>query len=205
MYQGISTSQALVAAARELFSKHGYDGTSVRSITRLAGTNLGAITYHFGSKEALYNAVLASANEAVDQRLMAAAQAPGPPLERIGGIVQALFDVFVENPDYPQLIMHELARSSPLPEELRQALERRIGALAALIQQGQEEGSIRPGDPTFMALSVGSQPLWITLAARPLREGARIDQTNPETRARLVESVVEFVRAGLAVYPETRE
>ncbi len=204
MYQ-TPTSEALVAAARELFSQHGYDGTSVRSITRLAGTNLGAITYHFGSEDALYSAVLASANEAIDRRLMAAAQAPGPPLERIGEVVQALFDVFAENPDYPQLIMHELARSRPLPEDLRQALERRIGALAALIREGQEDGSARPGDPTLMALSIGSQPLWITLAARPLQEGARIDQTDPETRARLVESVVQFVRAGLAVHPETRE
>jgi AcrR family transcriptional regulator len=205
MYQSTPTSESLVAAARELFSQHGYEGTSVRSITRRAGTNLGAITYHFGSKEALYEAVLASANEEVDRRLMSAVRGPGPPLERIGQTVRALFAVLAENPDYPQLIMHELARSRPLPEDLRQALERRIGALASLIRQGQEDGSVRPGDPTLMALSIGSQPLWITLAARPLQEGARIDQTDPKTRERLVESVVQFVQAGLAVDPETRE
>jgi hypothetical protein len=119
--------------------------------------------------------------------------------------VRALFGVFAEQPDYPQLIMHELARSRPLPEELRQALERRIGALATLIGEGQADGSIRGGDPLLMALSVGSQPLWISLAARPIREGARIDQDDPETRGRLVESVVAFVREGLAVHPETEE
>jgi AcrR family transcriptional regulator len=205
MYQSSSTADALVEAARQLFSQHGYDGTSVRAITRHAGTNLGAITYHFGSKEALYEVVLAAVNQGVDDRLMAAAQTPGPPLDRIGGFVQALFDVFAENPDYPQLIMHELARERPLPEGLRQALERRIGTLASLIREGQEDGSIRTGDPMLMALSVGSQPLWITLAARPVQEGARIDQTDPKTRKRLVGSVVEFVRAGLAAHPEKRE
>ena len=205
MYQPASTSDSLIAAARSLFSQHGYDGTSVRAITEQAGTNLGAITYHFGSKEALYEAVHASANEAVDRELMAAAQAPGSPLDRIGGFVRALFGVFADQPDYPQLIMHELARSRPLPEELRQALERRIGALASVIREGQEDGTIRAGDPMFMALSVGSQPMWITLAARPLREGARINQKDPGTRARLVESVVEFVRAGLEANSEIEE
>ena len=56
--RGEQTRAALTDAGRSLFAKRGYDGASVRDITRLAGTNLGSVTFHFGSKRALYGAVL---------------------------------------------------------------------------------------------------------------------------------------------------
>jgi AcrR family transcriptional regulator len=53
-----STRERILEHARRLFAEKGFDATSVREITRAAGANLGAITYHFGSKESLYDAVL---------------------------------------------------------------------------------------------------------------------------------------------------
>ena len=41
-----------------LFAEHGYNGASVRDITARAHINLGAITYHFGTKENLLKAIL---------------------------------------------------------------------------------------------------------------------------------------------------
>ncbi len=48
------TKTALILAAGELFGKQGFDGVSTRMIAEKAGVNLGAIHYHFGSKENLY-------------------------------------------------------------------------------------------------------------------------------------------------------
>ena len=52
------TRARLLDAARNLFAENGFDGASVRAITHAAHANLGAITYHFGSKWQLYVAVL---------------------------------------------------------------------------------------------------------------------------------------------------
>src|SRR6187402_2480935 len=49
----IATRETLLNAAEQLFSEQGIEGTSVRDITRAAGANLGAINYHFGSKDRL--------------------------------------------------------------------------------------------------------------------------------------------------------
>lgn len=51
------TCRRLVTAAGELFACHGVEGVTVRDITRRAGTKPNAISYHFGGKEQLVEAV----------------------------------------------------------------------------------------------------------------------------------------------------
>jgi AcrR family transcriptional regulator len=48
----------LLDAAEQLFAHRGYDGASVRAITRLAGVELGLASYHFGTKDELYRQVV---------------------------------------------------------------------------------------------------------------------------------------------------
>jgi AcrR family transcriptional regulator len=48
----------LLAAAIEVFGEKGPKGATVREIARVAGQNVAAIAYYFGSKEKLYAAVL---------------------------------------------------------------------------------------------------------------------------------------------------
>ncbi len=52
-----------MSAALWVFAEHGYEAASVREITGRAKVNHGAITYHFGGKEALYREVLRSVRE----------------------------------------------------------------------------------------------------------------------------------------------
>jgi AcrR family transcriptional regulator len=193
----LDTSQALLDAAVFLFSQHGYDGTSVRSITTLAGANLGAITYHFGSKEALYEAVLSAVTSPIRELFTKAASCAGSPLSRIERMVRAFFDYLNTHPEFPNLISQQLAGSRPLPVAARETLQHNLRTLTGVIAEGQTDGSIRKGNPRDLALSVASQPMWLTLARRVLMEGAGVDQNDPKTQDEIVESVVEFVRAGL--------
>jgi len=48
----------ILDAAEELFSRQGFDATSVRAVTRHAGLNPAAVHYHFGSKQILLRALL---------------------------------------------------------------------------------------------------------------------------------------------------
>jgi len=51
------TQTRILDAAEELFMQHGFEGASMRMLTAKAGVNLAAINYHFGSKDALIEAV----------------------------------------------------------------------------------------------------------------------------------------------------
>src|SRR3954469_14607154 len=52
------TKLAILDTAERLFATHGFNATSLRAITAEADANLGAVNYHFASKDSLILAVL---------------------------------------------------------------------------------------------------------------------------------------------------
>jgi AcrR family transcriptional regulator len=71
----------ILRAAGELFSQHPYADVSVADIARAARVSPPLIVFHFGTKKALYLAVLAAAADAIRSGLAAL---PGPPsIERL--------------------------------------------------------------------------------------------------------------------------
>jgi AcrR family transcriptional regulator len=48
------TKAHIAEAARELFLEYGYKGTTVRAVAAAAGVDSALISYHFGSKQALF-------------------------------------------------------------------------------------------------------------------------------------------------------
>lgn len=52
------TQEAILEAATGLFLQRGYEGVSIRDITKAVGLTKGAIYHHFESKEALLGAVI---------------------------------------------------------------------------------------------------------------------------------------------------
>lgn len=204
MNEKSDTASRLIEAAVALFSQKGYDGTSVRALSAMADANLGAITYHFGSKEALYDAALGSVIEPIRDFIVDAASSVGPPLLRIERLVRVFFQYMNGHPAFPNLISHQLAGSRPLPEPARKLIQKNIQTMTSLISEGQRDGTIRDGNARDMAFSIIAQPMWLTLAGRVLHEGADLDQDDPETHERIVESVVKFVRAGLKNQGEER-
>ena len=54
----MTTKNKILDAAENLFADKGFNGTSLREITGVAGVNLAAVNYHFGSKKELIKAVM---------------------------------------------------------------------------------------------------------------------------------------------------
>lgn len=52
-----TTRTNILDAAERLFASRGFDGTSIRAITREAGVNVAAVHYHFGTKEEVLRGV----------------------------------------------------------------------------------------------------------------------------------------------------
>ena len=86
--------QLLDAAKQCLFDK-GYERTTVRDISELAGVSKAAIGYHFGSKEALLNTALFAVLG--DGEAGPAPVAELPPGERVAGLWTDLIRSFADN------------------------------------------------------------------------------------------------------------
>ncbi|PCI02456.1 MAG: TetR family transcriptional regulator [Hyphomicrobiales bacterium] len=52
-----NTPELILDAAEELMSRRGFHGVSIREIANLAEVHLGSVTYHFGTKENLLEAI----------------------------------------------------------------------------------------------------------------------------------------------------
>jgi AcrR family transcriptional regulator len=66
-----ATKDRILDAAESLFMEHGFEATSLRSITAAAAVNLAAVNYHFGSTEELFQAVLTRRLDPMNQRRLA--------------------------------------------------------------------------------------------------------------------------------------
>lgn len=97
-YQG--TKREILDAAERLFAAHGFKATSLRAITSEAGANLGAVNYHFTSKDELILAVLKRRIEPLNKKRMAmlnayqAASGGVPP--KVEQVLDALFRPAIE-------------------------------------------------------------------------------------------------------------
>jgi AcrR family transcriptional regulator len=92
------TRAQILDAAEHLFAEHGFRGASVRAITDLAGANLAAVAYHFGSKAGLLTAVIRRVVEPINaaQRTgldLLLARTPDPSItELVEAFAGPLFD-----------------------------------------------------------------------------------------------------------------
>lgn len=93
----------LLRTARRIFALRGYEATSVREIARQAEVDPALIAHHFGSKEALWLAVVEQIKQLLDPMLETAAalraDASLSPRARVEGCLLAFIDRVFDQPD----------------------------------------------------------------------------------------------------------
>ena len=136
---------AILAAARQMFTSQGYEGTSMDQIAALAGVSKLTVYSHFGDKEALFAAVVrAHCETGLPPTLFD--PAPDTPLrERLLAIARAFY-AMVTSPEsiagHRMLCMPQLA-GSPLSRLFWEAGPQRVhDAFAVLLERRIEAGDL---------------------------------------------------------------
>lgn len=190
------TRELLLDAAEQAFAEGGFRGATVRQITGRARANLGAVTYHFGSKAALFEAVVERAIRELHRIVEAAARGRGTPPERLERIILAHFAFLHEHPRLRRLILHVLLRDQDLPAAIAH-FRGAMAVVATVIAEGQGTRHFRPGDPMLLAISAMTQSVMFNLMRPMLRRGPGIDLDRAAVRHRVVDHVLAFVRGGM--------
>jgi AcrR family transcriptional regulator len=200
-----ATAERLLAVGRRLFASGGFDGTSIRELTKEAGVNLGAVTYHFETKEALYHAVLNRVFGPVREGVQKLTDAPVPAPVRLELFVRAMFQHQQDRKDLPRFMAQEIVLGeSPSPQVL-ETVRTVVGALSQVMRDGQEEGTVVPGDPVLMALTLLSQPIYLSLMPRFLKREDLKDADLPQPRESAEEHVIALLRRAFFVSQEESE
>lgn len=164
--------QQLLAAARGLFAKQGYDAVSIRTVAEAAQVNPAMIHYYFGSKQGLYEAMLATTFAPLIERLSSVLAAADD-----ASALRNFFALYMRtlgaNPWMPPLILREVVAEGGRLRGwfIQQFASRGGGLLTRLIQREQEAGRIRAdADPTLTALSMVSLAVFPFVAMPVTRE-----------------------------------
>src|SRR3954462_10650082 len=94
--QAEATRELLVAVARELFTEHGYAGTSIEEIIKGAGVARGALYHHFPGKDALFRAVYDEVQTEVATSVVTTAVSAQDPWDGVRAGLGAFLDACLE-------------------------------------------------------------------------------------------------------------
>ncbi len=190
--------ERILAAARRSFATSGFDGAATRQIATEAGVAQSLLLYHFGSKEALWRAVIDQLFETLNRRMaLAAGRArDGTVRERLLAVVRGFVDLCAEDADIHRIMTIEGRQPTDrlkwlvdrhLRDNYRQAID--------LITQGQGLGVVRSGDPTLLYYS------FIAIAGTAFSLAPEIELVSGDRNAVAPDAVVQLI-AALLFMPE---
>lgn len=150
---GDSVSRIL-AAAKDLFARHGYDHVSMNAVAEAAGVSKANVFHHFKSKDELYVCSLRQACEASRSSLDAMEEGDGDAWQRIRRFVDEHLEHMLSHSRDSRLILREVVENRPgTGQRLAQEVFRdNFNRLVAIIAECQREGALRPDlDPVFIS------------------------------------------------------
>ena len=185
-----STREALIEAARQLFSLQGYAGTPREEIVARAGVTRGALQHHFRDKENLFLVVYERVEEELVEAIAGAAMRAGEnPLEQLREGCRAYLDAVLD-----PAIQRICAVDGPavLASDVRQEITDRyaLGLVRHAVAMAVDSGELEPApvEPLARILLAGVTAAAQYVATAPDPASARADA------GRTVDLILEQLR-----------
>ena len=158
-FQSEKSRAAILTAAMNLISKHGFNGTTVDKIAAEAGLSKGSIFWHFENKENLFLAVIETIRDGLLQAIMSGQDEVRSPRERLRLLLdnyRSLIEVDCSRClDLTVLIIEMVETNPSLANRLRDLFADLTDLLAGLLEEGKERGEIgKPIDSRMTAYAI---------------------------------------------------
>jgi AcrR family transcriptional regulator len=159
----IDNRAALIKGARQCIEQIGYARTTARDVAAAAGVSLGAIGYHFGSKEELLNEAIAEGfrdwtasfvplvSESADRGIDAVASQAIPQLFHLMETSRPLLIAFIEAMAQAE---HVPALRAQLAEQYRQSRATAVDMMASTLGPQLEVAGISPATMGSLVLAL---------------------------------------------------
>lgn len=187
-----NTRQLILDASAEEFARSGVDGARMQAIVKRAGVNERMVYHHFGSKQGLYEAVLA------DQRASIVSDLSGysdidDPNEAFRAALTHVMHGLIERPYFLSLMLHEaLGGWQNMPAITIREVPK---PLTALFKRAQNEGAVRK-DVSFTSVYLAG--IGAVTAGYFLSDRFESLRDNEKKRDRMIADALDLVLRGAA-------
>lgn len=189
------TKNKILAAAKELFAKKGFDGTSTREIVNSAGVNISLIAYHFGGKENLFFSMFDHFME--DTYHTETNITPSAILDEFKSIIRYIISLRFEDPQLVKILHHEIILNSSRCDKIKDSLTPIWNRMKLLLLEGKSNELFK-FENIDNALS-----FTMSVAIFPRQNQYFIESTNSNTNHlnidNTINELVNFILKGLSV------
>ncbi|MFC5701858.1 TetR family transcriptional regulator [Cohnella faecalis] len=180
----------LLQAAKKLFARQGFDGTTIRQICEEAGANVALISYYFGGKDKIFQALLETFfTQTVMDDILSGEPSP---VEGIRKVVKEVILFQLREPELVRLFQMEIMMFSPRIELLRQGKFPLWHKLLHLLEQGREQGTF-----TFRSIDHTFSFIMSLLFDRDSTYFSPLMREEEQTPEQLIEDMTAFILNGL--------
>lgn len=133
----------ILLVAEKLFAEKGFDGTSIRDISRDAKVNIAMISYYFGSKEKMLEALIYFRISDLRMQLDSILKEPIEPFEKIDKLIALYIARVNRNKCIYQILHFELNSQRRKNIDIKSFTEVKrtnYELLSQIISEGQEKG-----------------------------------------------------------------
>lgn len=159
----------IIETSERLFAQKGFDATSVRDIAEEAGINVAMISYYFGSKEKLMEAIFEAKIGKVQMRVEALLKDESLlPFEKI----YTLIDEHIERVMHSQyfyriMISEQLTNINPaILQKVKQLKVRNAELISQLIKEGQLKGFFKKKVDVVLMLNTMLGTVWQSIISK---------------------------------------
>lgn len=150
--------EAILGAATALFANQGYSRTAVSEIADRASVAQGTVFHHFKSKENLLVSICDGLVQTYIEGVEMAAKGPGSGWDALERVLKFNEEFNNDHRDAITVVFRETRSLSRTEEKVQQHFCGLVGKIVEIksqcIQQGMEDGSIRPVNASLTALLI---------------------------------------------------
>jgi AcrR family transcriptional regulator len=135
----------ILQVAEKLFAEEGFDGTSVRDIAKQANVNVAMISYYFGSKEKMLEALVLNRISDMRLQLESLYNENIPPFEKVDKMVELYISRINKNRCIYQIIHFEFStKKRELNfESFTEMKKSNLVTFQNIIKEGQDSGDFQ--------------------------------------------------------------
>ena len=132
----------ILQVAEKLFAEKGFDGTSIRDISKIAKINIAMVSYYFGSKDKMLEALVLFRTDDLAIQIENLSKELLSPLEKIMRLVDLYISRINKNKDIYKIMHFELSTKKRILnfDSFSQVKKRNSASLRQIITEGQKEG-----------------------------------------------------------------